>query len=677
MALRPSIAACALLAACGAPPPDPGPEALCTVGEAPYDLAALPWPSDLARAGGRLSVGATGLSGSADRLAALAAALSDLDGAGLTQSVFFPLSGPLDGAVSGNATVVDLTDGDPAYGATRAWPLFYRDETRELVALAPLGGALAEGHRYGCVVAGQPLHPSPAMRDALAGSGPAAAVYAPLAAWIAKTGAPPPSAATVFTTGHPTRVLDAMRAQLAAVPPDPTLSAIYRPADLDALLGTPSTKRPGFGDPNGVVHDAIAYVIHGRLPTVSWISATPGHLGAVQLDDAGAPKPLGMDRIPVTLILPRCNCDYAHTPVVIFQHGINADRSAAFAVANDFARAGYATLASDTLWHGDRLPGNVDQVDNVTGAAGPDGIGDPSPAGALLWFFDFNGDKAAGTPALDARVIRDNFRQAIADLMQVVRLAAAGDLAAFAAADPALASLSLDASHLVYTGESFGSLLGASVLAGAPELRAAVLAVGGGGIVQPLMVSSPSFALLAQPLFAGAFDQLVTVDDPALPPAAQRSLALLETAVEPGDPSVWAPRIAAAGKHALFLQAHADEVMPNQAGDALAAAAGATQVRLPSLPPGATPPLAYVVRPLADAPYRGAPSTIAVVQVEPATHGMFTRFGGTRQYVPPFPPFTKAPSPTPVDNPIELLHALAVGFADSYRAGSPTVIDAR
>jgi hypothetical protein len=680
MTLRTSVLLCLALLGCNGPPAPVGPEALLTVTSgAMQDLTAMPFPSDVARSSGKLAIGDLGLDGQPAPLATMAASLDELDGFGVLGSVYFPLSDTPPQPVSGSATVIDLTAGDPALGQTRSWPLLWRDLTKELAALAPLGAPLVEGHTYGCFVEGQPLHPSQTMADALAGRGPAASVYAPLVAQLGADRAGKLSAATVFTTGHPTARLDAMIAVTRAQPPPVgTLTLSYGPSQLDQLLGTPTTTRSGFGDPKGVVHDAIGWVLHGTFATPSFISATPGHLGAIQLDGSGQPMVKGMDSVPFVLILPKCaaTCSYQNQKVVIFQHGINSDRAAAFAVANDYARAGYATLASDALFHGSRRPGSVDMIDNVTMAAGPDGIGDPSPAGAMIWFFDFNGDKATGVASLDPRIMRDNFLQGLLDLTQVVRLAKQGDVSALAAADSQLAGLSLDASHLVYTGESFGSLLGTSVLAASPDLDAAVLAVGGGGIVSPLMVSSPAFAQLVQPLFSGAFDTSVDVNDPTLPPSAQRSLAILQTAIEPGDPAVWAPRIAAAGKSVLFLQANHDEVMPNQAGDQMTGAAGATQIALPGLTVWSTQKLNYVDEPMASAPFAGAASTVAVVQLEPACHGMFTRFSEKRDYLPPFPPFQKLPMSVPVSNPTELTHALAVGFFDSYRAGVPQVIAA-
>ena len=38
--------------------------------------------------------------------------------------------------------------------------------------------------------------------------------------------------------------------------------------------------------------------------------------------------------------------------------------------ANDYARAGYATIGVDAIWHGDRAPKRKDEVHNFSGAPG-------------------------------------------------------------------------------------------------------------------------------------------------------------------------------------------------------------------------------------------------------------------------------------------------------------------
>jgi hypothetical protein len=272
--------------------------------------------------------------------------------------------------------------------------------------------------------------------------------------------------------------------------------------------------------------------------------------------------------------------------------------------------------------------------------------------------------------AIDPRYIRDNFRQATVDLMQEVRLGMHGDWSEVAAFDPQLSGLTLDGSKLIYGGESFGSILGAQVMAVDPELRGAVLDVGGGGLLFDLVARSAEFAQLLQPFVAGAYDLAVDVNSPdTLPARAQMSLNLLQTIVEPGD----GLSLAAARdplKDVLFLEAYGDETVPNSANESLSKAWEATQVQLSK----GTRQTDVVVFPQVHAPYSAHPLH-ALVELDPATHPMITQQNGTREYMPPFPPFVKLPVKQPVDNPIELVQGLAAAFAESFRAGTPTVPD--
>jgi dienelactone hydrolase len=492
------------------------------------------------------------------------------------------------------------------------------------------------------------------------------ASYQKLAAALKAMGVDP-QAATAFTTQTLTAWSQRAATDLAAMPPKATVELTFTtPTELDDIFGGPATTtKPGNPGSGGVLHTNIVAVVTGHFDSPHYLSPTIGKLGV--FDDAMTIK--AIDHIPYILIVP-IRSNYAATPIVIFQHGINSDRSSALSVANSYAARGYATLGIDELWHGSRLPGNVDEKFNLSGQPGHDGIGDPTPSGAVQYFFDFAGDSTTGVLPVDPHYIRDNFRQAEIDLMQEVRLARGGDLSAVSAALPALTNLSFDGSKLVYTGESFGSIMGAAVLAVDPLLEAAVLDVGGGGILSDLAPNAPDFATLLQPFIAGAFDTIVDVNHPDTEPtAAQMSLQLVQSVIDPGD-GVALAASADPGKSVLFLFAYLDETVPNQSNQALARAFGASEVPLTA----GSHPLEQVKLPVAPAPYTAAPLR-AVVQLDPASHGMFTGQHGTHRTMPPFPPFTKYAMPIDITTPIVQAHALAVGFIDGFRNGAPIVND--
>jgi hypothetical protein len=457
-------------------------------------------------------------------------------------------------------------------------------------------------------------------------------------------------------------------ADLAAMPPKATAELLFTtPTQLDDVFGgVATTTKPGSPPSGGAAHDVIAAVVVGHFDSAHYLSATPGTLGL--FDDAMSVK--AIDHIPYILTVPT-RASYENTPIIIFQHGINSDRSAVLTIANSFAQRGYATLGIDELWHGSRLPGSVDEVYNRGGKPGHDGIGDPTASGAVQWFFDFAGDANNGVLPVDPQYIRDNFRQAVIDLMQEVRLARGGDFSDVVAALPSLTGLSFDGSQVVYTSESFGSIMGGALLAVDPMLPAAVLDMGGGGILIDLAPNSPQFATLLQPFIAGAFDTIIDVDHPDITPTrAQMSLNLLQQVIESGD-GLALSGAADPSKNVLFLFSYADETVPNQSNQSLARGFGATEVQLTA----GSRALDYVELPQAHAPYT-APVVRAAVQLDPAGHGMFTGQTGTKQFMPPFPPFVRYPQPIRLDMPIVQAHKLALDFIDGFRMGAPIVTDA-
>ena len=649
-----------------------GPEAVMA-NSAVVDVHTVPFPSDaMLGSDGKphVSYPLPFSSANETNLMTLAATLSQADGFSTTGSVFFPVSDAVTVDAGAVAKLIDLEDPSRSID----YPLFYRADTKQLVAMAPYGTALAEHHQYGCYIesgvhgAKGALHPSATMSDALAGRGRFGAQpsYQKLAAALSKAMVKP-LAATAFTTQTVSGWVPKALSDLAAMPPVAHVTRTFATApDLDALFGgAATTTRPGRPASGGVRHASVALVVEGTFDSPHYLSATPGQLGL--FDDAMPVK--ATDTIPFILVLP-LRSDYASTPIVIFQHGIDDDRSAVLEVADDYGTRGYATLGIDELWHGSRYPGAVDKVFNLSGAPGSDGIGDPVSAGAVRYFFDFSGDPSRGIQPVDPRYIRDNFRQATIDLMQEVRLARGGDWHEVAQADARLNGLTIDGSKLVYSGESFGSILGANVLAVDPMLDAAVTDVGGGGIIRDLASNSPTFAPLLGPFAETVFDDTTDLQSPdTLPIRAQMSLNFVQQVIDPGDPLALAAT-AAKTKSVLFLFAYADEIVPNESNETLAGAWGATQVPLATGSHAAS----YVKLPTAPAPYAATPLR-AMVMLDPSSHEQITRQQGEHDYAPPFPPFNKLTTPMLFDNPIETTHALAVGFIDGVRAGMPSVVD--
>ena len=635
----------------------PLPEALMAAG----DLRSTPWPSDvLLGSDGHLAVAPPFPFPADDPPAALLAqALSALDGFGTVTAVFFPVSVDVTVDAGAAAAVVDLEGSEPP----RAFPLLYRAATKQLVAVAPPGTVLREHHRYGCLVsagvhdsAGRALRPSKAMAELLAGGATAPMAYQLLAIQLSASGATP-EAATAFTTQTVSAWATKALADVAAMPPVATPTRTFQPGpDLDDLFGGPvTTTRPGLPPSGGVLHDHVGLVVEGTLASPDYLSATPGQMG--MFDDGMTVK--SVDAVPFLLILPQGAPAAAAPPVAIFQHGIDGDRSTMLLVADDYTARGYAVLGIDAPFHGSRQSGAVDLVNNISGAPIPDGIGDPTGF-PVATFFDFFGDASLGIAAVDPRVMRDNLRQATVDLMQTVRLAISGDWSM-------VPGVALGAEAPIYTGASFGGILGAGLIAVDPMVQGGVLASAGGGLFVDMFGNSATLSDLVISLIGGGYDHGITVDQPDTDPVrAQLSLNLLQTVLEPGD-GLALVGAAAPGKSLLFLESFNDEVVPNQATEALAAAWGASQVSLPGSPATRVVSLPAVWPPFVGSPLR------ALIQLNPACHTTFTLQQDTRTYEDGAPPFVKLAKPLVVDNPIETAHRLALDFMDSFEMGAPRV----
>jgi len=162
----------------------------------------------------------------------------------------------------------------------------------------------------------------------------------------------------------------------------------------------------------------------------------------------------GSDRVPFILSTPAAGA--APYPLVVFQHAITRNKKDALAIANSLAAAGFATLAIDAPFHGDRT---------IPGGASGDG------------FFTTN-------------LIQDraNIYQAAVDLWETVDVIEAGiDLDGDALPD-------LDAANVQFMAHSLGSIIGSVFLS--QETR-----------VNKMVLSSPS-ALLVNVLDETALPEL-------------------------------------------------------------------------------------------------------------------------------------------------------------------------
>ena len=681
------------------------------------DLSTVPWPNDLLRdASGHIQV-----TSFAPRLSVtplgprIAADLATRDGFGVTSGAFFPATASLDGTtLDGHVHLLDLGGKDPETPLT----IFYRDDEQVLHARPANGHVLRQKNLYAYVITsgvldakGKPVSAPAELATLLAATArPGDAPHG--AAWDQLQKLAPALAAinvkqadiigfTVFTTQSVTADLEAIRAALqTGAPPSATVGFVFAATptksddgSLDDLFGKPVAQRPGADNAGGLAHDAIAFVVQGSIVAPDWLfastpstdptKATPSKIGVIGFAD-GKPKQLGSATVPFTLVLPKIadGASYANVPTVIFQHGLGGDRATVCVLANTLAHAGFATIGIDIPFHGMRRGHAVDAIHNFNPTlAGPDGWADDGDE-SLLAFFDSAGDKTRGILALQPDVFRGSFQQSVSDIMLEVRMIAESKLDALGQRDTRLTGLSLRGDRILYSGESFGSILGGQVLAIEPRLQGAVLSVGGGGFITPLLTWSVEYGILA-PLLEGA----VGVYASANPPESDFGYNLFEQLIEPSDPLAMArqvisePLAGATPRHILLFEALHDESVPNIAAESLAVALGldGASVTAGGTPTWSweTPALTTHAAPLSgNRMVAGSPVTAAILQMTPASHGMFTEQHGQSTSNTTTRPFKKLAAPVKFDNPIDALHAIYAAFATDFFAGkTPTLID--
>lgn len=205
--------------------------------------------------------------------------------------------------------------------------------------------------------------------------------------------------------------------------------------------------------------------------------------GSWQVDKTtGLPTKTADVTVPVLISVPNAasgqNIPADGWPVVMFQHGITANRTSLLGIAEALSAAGFVGVAIDMPLHGlDSssplyLKGiertfDIDLVNNESKEKTPDGKAESS------------GEYFINLQSLVTS--RDNVRQAVADLMVVHD--------SLNSLDPVV---KVDETKVRFIGHSLGAMVGTTYLAFEDDIGAATLAMPGGGIAQVLR-SSPTF----------------------------------------------------------------------------------------------------------------------------------------------------------------------------------------
>lgn len=216
--------------------------------------------------------------------------------------------------------------------------------------------------------------------------------------------------------------------------------------------------------------------------------------------------------VPVFSVVPKALiADGASLPVAIVQHGIGSNRTNIVALAERLAQSGIATIAIDLPLHGLNDSGNafISATERNFGAL-------TSGAQSSQAFLN----------VANLEVARDNTRQGIADLLALEELV--GNMAVTSDTAGPTITMTFDTSNIYFVGHSLGGIVGTTFLANSDKVKAATLAMAGGGIAKLLDASLAFGGTIASSLAdAGVVEGTKTYED---------FLILTQTVVDSADP---------------------------------------------------------------------------------------------------------------------------------------------
>lgn len=323
---------------------------------------------------------------------------------------------------------------------------------------------------------------------------------------------------------------------------------------------------------------AITYYLDPANPlTGTWqgapFTAVPGATPTTHLTRFNPVPVAQAENFPIPLFVTVPNAASGHAkpgagwPVVIFQHGLQGNRTQSAAIAGAYASQGFVVAAIDIPLHGITDPANplyqagaertfdLDLVNNATGAAGPDGVIDASGS----YFINL-------TSLLSSR---DNLRQAAIDIVQLAGALPGLDLDGDAAPD-------IDGARIHYSGLSLGGIVGTVANAMPIPTLSAYLNAPGGGVANLLRDSAALGPVINAGLANAGLAQGTTLYEQFFRDA--------QTAVDAGDPLNYIDD-AVEARPVLLTQVLNDTVVPNSATQRLVNATTFVKTATPGLNP--------------------------------------------------------------------------------------------
>ena len=389
---------------------------------------------------------------------------------------------------------------------------------------------------------GHPLRRDPDLTAALRGDVP------PLAGWRASVvpaiehlrddlGVDPESIVAVdrFTTQPTTDDLASIAGLLssdALIPGSPDFETQLPNLDIGifpegtpeftAYLGTPTS-------PN------IAAVAVGTFASYDFRTGPGGSFDPDKVSGATTPE---TNQLDFYLTIPKGTPPAAGWPITLFGHGLGQSGRDTFGIAAALGDHPGMVIGISAVSHGRR--------------------------GNFLDFFDF----------LHPFTTRDNFRQSVADMLQVVAMVRHADAAPFD---------QVDTSRIRYFGISLGGIMGTIFMGHAHEVQVGMLSVPGGALAS--IIRSEAIGDLLQPLLAASIG--VPRDDPFFPVLLHNFINTSQWALDAGDPVNVAPFLIDPDrrlpdvpvKRVLVHEGIVDTVVPNETTENLARAADLPDVK--------------------------------------------------------------------------------------------------
>jgi hypothetical protein len=260
--------------------------------------------------------------------------------------------------------------------------------------------------------------------------------------------------------------------------------------------------------------------------------------GAFDPDKVSGATTPGTNQIDFYVTIPKGTPPAAGWPLTLFAHGLAQSGRDTIGIAQALGDYPSVMIGISAVSHGRR--------------------------GNFLEFFDF----------LHPFATRDNFRQSVADMLQVIEMARSTDAAPFD---------HIDRSRLRFFGVSLGGIMGTLFMGHAPEVPVGMLSVPGGGLAG--ILRSPVIGDLLQPLLAASVE--LSRDDPYFPVFLHNFINVSQWALDAGDPVNVAPFLihdeprlpGVPPKRILVQEGIVDTVVPNENTENLARAAGLADVK--------------------------------------------------------------------------------------------------